>query len=133
MPACGNTARLGIAVVNHPTLSGCALVVNVTLSILADLLPFAPGKEARAERLAIPPGEELQKKVFHVKRRVCVNEWGCIYTKAFALKRPKCPVFRALSHVQFGYGVSLTTGRGPAHLLFSPPIWDFRRQTDERG
>ena len=65
MPAGRDRRAFGIAVVDHPAAGaavriGAAFVIDVAGLVLADALAVAPGVEAGAERLAVPPGEKLR-------------------------------------------------------------------------
>src|SRR6478735_9381116 len=70
MPAGRNARGFCNAVINHPTPRaafriGAAFIVDVARLILTDALAVPPGMETRAKRLAVPPSEELDDKVFH--------------------------------------------------------------------
>src|SRR5690606_35637973 len=60
----------GITVVDHPAPGPAfricaALVIGIAELVLADPRAQTPGVEARAERLAVPPGKELDEKFLH--------------------------------------------------------------------
>src|SRR5205823_11431989 len=79
MPGWRHPAGFGIAVVDHPAtletegrvdLAAVGAVVAVALLVYADQFAEAPRPQLRAERLAIPPGEEFEQKLFHKARPV---------------------------------------------------------------
>src|SRR6266436_10341274 len=74
VPRRRNAAGLGIAVVDHPApleaerridLAATGAVIAVALFVLAHQFAEPPGPQLRAERLAIPPCEKLEQKLFH--------------------------------------------------------------------
>src|SRR4051794_9980599 len=77
VPARRNAACLGKPIIDHPApleaerrvdLSAAGAVVAVALLVLADQLAVPAGPELGAKGLAIPPGEELEKELFHAAR-----------------------------------------------------------------
>src|SRR5690606_1271088 len=70
MPAWRHHGGFRIAVIDHPAPGAAfriraALIVDIAELVLADALALAPGVKARAERLAVPPGKELQQEFLH--------------------------------------------------------------------
>src|SRR5215470_1806079 len=74
VPARRNSRSLGVAVENHPAAFESQAWVNFTATgavvaiaefVFADEFAIQPGPHLGAEGLAIPPGEETQKKGFH--------------------------------------------------------------------
>ena len=67
----------GIAVVDDPAARAVLLpIVAVAGFVLADELAGPPGPEAGAERLAVPPGEELQEKGLHRRSSSGSRGWS---------------------------------------------------------
>src|SRR3546814_6183948 len=71
VPARRDGRGLGVTVVDHPAARNAKgrvrpLVIDIAELVLADLLAEAPGKEAGADGLSIPPGEYLREEIFHM-------------------------------------------------------------------
>src|SRR5207253_2735859 len=66
MPGGGDARGFRLAVVDHPApVAGFRPVIGVAELVRADELARPPGPEAGAERLPVPPGEELQEELLH--------------------------------------------------------------------
>src|SRR6478736_5149355 len=74
VPAGRDLGSLGLALVDHPAAldaerlvlhPACGAVIDIAELVLAHLFAEAPGVEARADGLAVPPGEDLQQPVLH--------------------------------------------------------------------
>src|SRR6476620_11180982 len=74
MPGWRYTRRLGITVIDHPAaleaerrvyLAAARAIIAIALLVLSDQFAEPPRPQLRAERLAIPPGEEFEQKLFH--------------------------------------------------------------------
>src|SRR6516225_12492265 len=74
VPARRNHSSLGVAVEDHPAafeskawvdFTAAGAVVAIAEFVFTDEFAIQPGPHLGAEGLAIPPGEETQKKGFH--------------------------------------------------------------------
>src|SRR5262249_51202839 len=70
VPRRRNLRRLRQGTVDHPTPRAIAfLIINVAEAVIAHALALPPGKHARAEGIACPPGKELGKNSHGLFRR----------------------------------------------------------------
>ena len=69
VPTRRNSGSFRKTIVNDPALLAVTLpVVLVAELVLTNKFTLAPGKEAGAHGLTIPPGEDLEQEVFHPRR-----------------------------------------------------------------
>jgi hypothetical protein len=96
VPAGRDRRGLDRAVIDDPaTLDAEGLVLGATLGavidvaelVLADLLAEAPGVEARAEGLAVPPSEDLKQGLVH---RSCPEALGLARLMSSSARDVQC-------------------------------------------
>src|SRR5438445_8994213 len=102
MPTRRDRRGFGIVAIDDPAAGAAfridtALIIDVAGLVLADLLAETPGMEARAQRLAVPPGEKLQQESLHPDPRggsdravFLLMASGHREGKGFAAPRCKC-------------------------------------------